>query len=494
MLTSLKTKPSPTEEQLAVLEQLVSTDDNILEQAYAGCGKTSMLKMQMWKSKEKPILYMAFNKPVVDEAKREILAGDMPDWVSPRTFNSLGLGVLKDMTGKPCPPDTYKMSNLMKEEFKRYKREDRDELEEAYFDIRQALGLAKHLGYVPDGYYPEVKRLCDRGGLADRLDAQLTPLQWAVVDNVLVTSIKAAFAGSADFDDQIYLPALWGGPFPGFPCIYVDEDQDLDPANHAMLKHLMSSGSRLCAVGDRWQSIYYFRGAETNGVEKFKENYKMIEMPLSISFRCPSEIVRAVHWHVPHMRWLREGGTYASLSELDPADIPDGAAIICRNNAPLFRAAFALLHQRRSVRVAGSDIGPKIISLLQKIGNEADTRDALLLKIDAWRDEKLETANNTATILDTAECLKLFASWGATLNQAVGYARTIFSQQQGSIELTTGHKAKGKEWDVVYHLDKWLLKDDSQDRNLEYVITTRAHETLYEINTKEIPWLLRPQG
>jgi len=193
------------------------------------------------------------------------------------------------------------------------------------------------------------------------------------------------------------------------------------------------------------------------------------------------------------MKWFKDGGTYASLQELEPGSIPDGAAIICRNNAPLFRAAFALLHQRRSVRVAGSDIGPKIISLLQKIGSDADTRDDLLIKIDAWRDEKLETANNTATILDTAECLKLFASWGATLSQAIGYARHLFAQQ-GSIELTTGHKAKGKEWDTVYHLDKWLLRDDDQDANLKYVITTRAHETLYEINTKDISWLLRPQG
>src|SRR5262245_15651595 len=334
MLTKPK-KPDPTEEQAAILAYLVSTNDNILEQAYAGCGKTSMLKMQMWKSREKPILYLAFNKPVVDEAKQEILAGDMPDWVSPRTFNSLGLGVLRDMTGHKCPPDSFKMTNLMKEEFKKFKKDDRDELEEAWTDIRQALGLAKHLGYIPDGYYKDIQRLTDREGLAARLDAQLTPLQWAVVDNVLLTSIQAAFAGSADFDDQIYLPALWGGPFPGFPCVYVDEDQDLSPANHAMLKRCMSSTTRLCAVGDRWQSIYYFRGAETNGVDKFKENYSMMEMPLSISFRCPSEIVKAVHWHVPNMRWFKEGGTYASLSELDPEGIPDGAAIICRNNAPL---------------------------------------------------------------------------------------------------------------------------------------------------------------
>src|SRR5213076_3254241 len=136
--------------------------------------------------------------------------------------------------------------------------------------------------------------------------------------------------------------------------------------------------------------------------------------------------------------------------------IPEGAAIICRNNAPLLRMAFTLLSRKRSVQIAGSDVGPKVVRLLRKIGAEEDSQEDLIFKIDAWRDEKLETTNSPASVHYTAECLKIFATWGETLAQAVGYAEHIF-KQQGTITLTTGHKAKGKEWSIVYHLDPGIL-------------------------------------
>jgi superfamily I DNA/RNA helicase len=241
-------------------------------------------------------------------------------------------------------------------------------------------------------------------------------------------------------------------------------------------------------VGDRWQSIYYFRGAETNSVDKLKDRFNMTEMPLSISFRCPSEIVKAVHWRVPHMRWIREGGTYGKLNDLNATDIPDGSAIICRNNAPLLRVAFGLLAEKRSVQIAGSDIGPKIIRLLNKIGSQDDSQKVLLAKIDAWLEHKLSLSNPTSTAADTAECMKIFASWGNTLDQAIAYANTIF-KQQGAIQLTTGHKAKGKEWENAYHLDPFLIRGDEQDLNLKYVITTRAKQTLHEIESRSLTWL-----
>jgi DNA helicase II / ATP-dependent DNA helicase PcrA len=240
-------------------------------------------------------------------------------------------------------------------------------------------------------------------------------------------------------------------------------------------------------VGDRWQAIYAFRGAETNGVDKIKTDFNMLELPLSYSFRCPQAIVEAVHWHVPHMKWVKGGGKYVALQDLDPSTIPDGATFVCRNNAPLFRAAFALLSQKRSVSVAGSDIGPRIIKLLKKIGSPNDKSEDLIFKISAWKDEQLQKTNSPATVEDTAECLRIFATWGSTCEQAISYANYILAQH-GSIHLTTGHKAKGREWDTVYHLDKGLLKPEGQDFNLKYVITTRSASELYEVGTEAMKW------
>lgn len=476
-------KPKPTDEQVNIFDRWRTTGDNLMLQSYAGGGKTTTLEGMIQLTHE-PWLYLAFNKPVVEEAM-ERLPGACKE--NTKTFNSLGLKCWRDGNGK-ADTNTKKTKELLSEHIKSLRGDDRAEASDAYFDILGAINMARHLGYVPSGKFEHARRLCTVDELNSRIERPLSPFEQQIVDDVLFTSIKASYAGAIDLDDQVYMPALFGGSFPRFPNVFVDERQDLSPTNVALLdKCVQPAKSRLCCVGDRWQSIYYFRGAETGGMDKSKAKYQMIDMPLSYSFRCPENIVKAVHWRVPDMKWINPGGIYEVLHTLDVAEIPDGAAVICRNNAPLFRAAFALLSRKRSVSVAGSDIGPKILRLLGKVGNPFDKREDLLFKIDAWRDEQLEKTNAPSTVLDTAECMKVFAGWGATCDQAISYAKYIFSQK-GKIYLTTGHKAKGREWDIVYHLDPQLIGKDDQDLNLKYVISTRAKQELYEITTGELQW------
>lgn len=96
-------------------------------------------------------------------------------------------------------------------------------------------------------------------------------------------------------------------------------------------------------------------------------------------------------------------------------------------------------------------------------------------------------AKKSTTASDIADCMVVFASFGQTLGQAITYAEHLF-KMQGTIQLSTGHKAKGLEWDTVYHLDPWLLSEHEQDLNLRYVITTRAKERLFEVNSLDIQW------
>jgi hypothetical protein len=42
----------------------------------------------------------------------------------------------------------------------------------------------------------------------------------------------------------------------------------------------------------------------------------------------------------------------------------DNGAVSYRNNAPIFQLAFILLSVGRSVFVAGSDIGPKVLNIM----------------------------------------------------------------------------------------------------------------------------------
>jgi DNA helicase II / ATP-dependent DNA helicase PcrA len=471
-------KPKPTDEQIAICDFIRKEEQNLQVNALAGGGKTSTIEMMMSNTRI-PTLYLAFNKDVVKEAKDRL-----PGGVEIRTFNSMGLKCWAQGNGK-ADTNPKKMTEMARVIFSELKGKDKDDAWEEYYDILKAASMAKHLGYVPEGKFPHAKRLCDQKTLCARIENRLSALGIEIVDALLFASIKAAYAGSVDFDDQVYMPALFGGSFPRFPLIYVDERQDLSPTNVALLDRLAKG--RIVEVGDRWQAIYAFRGAETDGMMRSKAKFNMHEMALSYSFRCPENIVKAVHWHVPHMKWIKPGGVFDVLPSLDTDDIPDGSAIICRNNAPLLRAAFALLSRKRSVQVAGSDVGPRIIRLLGKVGDPGDSSEDLLHKIDGWQEAQLQSTNSPQTVYDTAECMRVFASWGNSFDQAIGYAKHIFAQQ-GKIMLTTGHKAKGLEWETVYHLDKHLLSTEEQDLNLKYVITTRAKQELFEINSRELQW------
>jgi DNA helicase-2/ATP-dependent DNA helicase PcrA len=472
---------TPTGEQIAITDLIRSDTCNVIVNALAGTGKTTTLEMIQDASPTRPVLLICFNKRVADDATKRF-----PSTTTVRTFNSLGHRIWAKSVSK-LTLDPQKTATIFKAIRDELPKPYRSEASELYWDVISAVAKAKALGYVPESKFPQARRLITAEELYASLDEKPSSLLAELIDAVLITSIKAAYAGSIDYNDQIFMPALFGGTFSRFPLVLVDEAQDLNPTNHAMLDKLCKS-SRICAVGDPWQSIYGFRGAVQNGMSQLAATWHMHEKTISISFRCPQAIVENVRWRVPHFRWVKEGGHVEQLSGLEPNNIPDGATILCRNNAPLFRCAFHLLAERRSVAVSGSEIGPKLIGILRKIGSDADTQADLLTKIEGWRDEKLQKSQAPATINDMADCLRIFASFGATMAQAVAYAEHLFAQR-GAIKMMTGHKAKGGEWDQVYHLDPWLIGDDEQELNLRYVISTRAKEALYEIDSQNIRWL-----
>jgi superfamily I DNA/RNA helicase/RecB family exonuclease len=58
-----------------------------------------------------------------------------------------------------------------------------------------------------------------------------------------------------------------------FTAVYVDEYQDTDPSQEALLDRLAGAGRLLVAVGDPDQSIYGFRGADVRGIMEFPDRF-----------------------------------------------------------------------------------------------------------------------------------------------------------------------------------------------------------------------------
>ncbi len=58
--------------------------------------------------------------------------------------------------------------------------------------------------------------------------------------------------------------------------VYVDEYQDTDPGQVALLQELAGDGGDLVVVGDPHQSIYGFRGAEVRGIQEFPDAFPTV--------------------------------------------------------------------------------------------------------------------------------------------------------------------------------------------------------------------------
>lgn len=481
-----------TPEQNAIVELGLTSSRNLIINALAGAAKTSTLELLCKYLPAAPILCLAFNKRIAVEMEKRL-----PSHVTCKTMNALGHRVWGTATGKRlnlAKDKSYDiLTNLMKELCVSDKREV---YEFGVGDTLKAIALAKRTGYIPDGVCPHVKRITTRedffSAVEDQAEDNPSGLIATLIDAAVVESIKQSYAGTIDFDDQIYMPVLFGGTFPKFPLVMVDEAQDLSNLNHAMLRKL-SRQSRLIAVGDPWQSIYAFRGAKLSGMQSLADEYDAIQLPLSVSFRCPERIVEYVKWRVPHMQWRKGGGHVEKLSVLNGASIPDGAAILCRNNAPLFRLALLLLRSGRGVHLVGTDLGPSLVKTLKKLGLETLTQTEVLDAIDAWEEDKKAKSKAKAAIADKADCLRVFARFGATLGEAIVYCDHLF-KQKGEIQLLSVHKSKGLEWDTVFLLDPWRIPSPfaespealEQEKNLKYVACTRAKQTLFEIDLERI--------
>lgn len=472
----------PTTEQESILSLAKETTDNLMINALAGAGKTSTLELIERAVKKQPILYLCFNKRNAEEAEKR-----MQSTTIVKTFNSIGHRVwAQSQATKNLTLQPKKVPDILREMIKSVKkREAQSAMWDSFWEVVNGVAMAKALGYVPEGKYPNAKRLTGQGEYQSHLDEKPDDLTSDLIDAVLSESIRQAYDGVIDYNDQLYMPALFGATLPRFPLVKVDEFQDLSPVNHALLGKL--ARDRLIGVGDPWQNIYGFRGAKQGGMAEAQAKWAMKPCDLSISFRCPKAIVEAAQWRVPHFKWIKDGGHYERLLALRGGDISDDSAIICRNNAPLFRTAMCLLSIGHSVSVVGSDIGPKLIAIMRKLGEPTLSRSATVAAIAAWLEAKIEAGSTTAG--DLADCMRVFASHGDSLGQAISYAEHLFAQK-GSIKLLTIHKSKGLEFPTVYHLDPWLVRKDpdEQDQNLDYVATTRSMSHLYEIDSRRIEW------
>ena len=139
-----------------------------------------------------------------------------------------------------------------------------------------------------------------------------------------------------DFDDLVAgavrllasRPELASSCLGRFRAVFVDEYQDLNFAQYALVRELApKTGAELFVIGDPDQAIYGFRGADSRFIERFLVDYPQAgTYRLTRSFRCASSIADAASSLVD-TRLEGSGQTVALSREEYPTDKSEAEGI-----------------------------------------------------------------------------------------------------------------------------------------------------------------------
>lgn len=458
-----------TDEQEAICRSVSSGADTMVN-ALAGCAKSTTIIEALRDTPRQRTVILAFNKKIKEEMESKIAEAKVGHQdLEVLTLNGLGHRALTRTLGR-VNLDEDKIYHLVK---------DTGVKGDDVADLMALVRKGRMLGIVPQG-------MAGQGLLPDDLetweqlaeDEDCDPILATLARDVLKKSAKLALVGTIDFDDQVYISTLLFGSYAKYDLLFVDEAQDLSPLNHLQLRK--AAKRQIVAVGDPHQAIYAWRGADSQSMTNLRalrENWS--DCNLSMTFRCPRAVVERQKEFVPHFKAGPDNRIGFIQTKKDWCPAP-GHAIICRNNAPLIKLAFALLRESIPINFLGKDIGRDMKRLYNKLSDKGRlSHNVVLTRIDA------ELLQADAKV-DKLESLQIILESGKDIDKTL---EALTKSKTNAVFLATGHKSKGLEWETVHHLHQELIPHKAaaaaggaaleQENNLRYVIETRTKNNLF---------------
>ena len=177
--------------------------------------------------------------------------------------------------------------------------------------IAAAISWAKNELVSPDDYEP--RSGSDIGGLTERI--------YPVYQKRLMA------ANAVDFDDLLYHvatllrdnPTLRNTLDARFRFILVDEYQDTNTAQYAIVRALSVDYPNLAVTGDPDQSIYGWRGANLNNILDFEKDYQQVQLVrLERNYRSTPNILRLADQLIENNVRRKKKTLYTTRDEGDP--------------------------------------------------------------------------------------------------------------------------------------------------------------------------------
>ncbi|MEM9519030.1 MAG: ATP-dependent DNA helicase UvrD2 [Actinomycetota bacterium] len=487
--------------------------------AGAGSGKTRVVTRRIaWQAATgaidpRRVLAVTFTRRAAAELRRRTRALGLRDDVAAGTFHSIALAVLrnhwKDTNRRPPELLERRMSFLARQ----HRNLDRSTIA----DIDNEIGWARARLITPEAYAEAAAAAKRRPGRSLRFIAD-------IYDDYDEAKRKRKLV---DFDDLLALCHATMTQDQRFADaqrwrhrhVLVDEFQDVNPLQFALLKSWLGPESTLVVVGDPNQAIYGWNGAQPELLDEIGDHLPgCAVIHLRTNFRSTPEILAAAGrvLDIDPQPAARPSGDEPSVRQLTAADEAisvarsvrgrhkPGApwrhqAVLARTNAQLPALKAAL--ERAGIPVRSRSDGallrrPEVMEVIESWPTDARLSDVL---VDATTDlpDSLddiplsdERRAMVQAFLDVARG-HLELERRATVDDFLSSLRNDdrVGNVTDGVELGTFHGAKGLEWPIV-HLagieDGYVpisfaagAAARAEERRLLYVAATRAERELH---------------
>jgi superfamily I DNA/RNA helicase len=246
---------------------------------------------------------------------------------------------------------------------------------------------------------------------------------------------------------------------------------------------------RIIAVGDPAQSIYQFRGADSEAIPNFVNKLNAKTLPLSVTYRCPKRVVSLAQEIVPDIIVHEEAKD--GVVEDVPVEqilklVRPGDFVLSRTNAPLVKYCMALLRGGVPANIQGRDVGANLQYFIKK--SKAKTINSFIEYVNSWKEIEikrlLSEKKDTMVAIDKAETLLNLCEGILTIKDLKETIEKLFNDVDDSSKVifATTHKAKGLERDRVFVLANTYRYGpgvEGEEANLWYVAVTRSKSELY---------------
>ncbi len=182
---------------------------------------------------------------------------------------------------------------------------------------KNALGIISHyqnLGLKPadakrEAYYPNQKRTAE---IFERYEQEKRAADALDFDDLLTKTAEM-------FEQNAEVRQKWQEKF---KYILIDEYQDTNAVQYRLIKSLVNAERNICVVGDDWQSIYSWRGADFTNILNFERDFpgaKVIK--LEQNYRSTGNILAASQKIISQNKTRTEKKLFTEAGDGEPVTI-----------------------------------------------------------------------------------------------------------------------------------------------------------------------------